>query len=231
MRNVRFAVAAALLASCSSAWAGNITFTPQLFDNVGFNVNVTYGPNGSLPGGTNENTSSSPQIDTSGSILGPVYCSDPWHDNYLGSQYVVDAHSSLSSDMPTDIISDASNRIGWILSHSPSNTDFSLAAVDERGAMQLAIWYTVDSTNSGSGFSYTGGDSGMFADYNNLVSFAGYNPNVGYGADFYAAQHNGNLYQDLVTVGSVPEPSTVVLGSIGFTLVILWGRFRKSKSA
>jgi hypothetical protein len=65
MRNVRVVVVA-LLASCSSAFAGD-TFTPQLFDNVGFNVTVTYGPNGNfgLPGAT-EGTSSSPQIDPSG---------------------------------------------------------------------------------------------------------------------------------------------------------------------
>ena len=76
-----------------------------------------------------------------------------------------------------------------------------------------------------------GGLNIMQTDYNNLVSFAGYNPNVGYGANFYEAQHNGNLYQDLVTVNAVPEPSTVMLGSIGFTLVVLWGRFRNHKSA
>jgi hypothetical protein len=70
MRNVKVVVVA-LLASCSSAFAGD-TFTPQLFDNVGFNVTVTYGPNGNfgLPGAT-EGTSSSPQIDPSGFIVGP----------------------------------------------------------------------------------------------------------------------------------------------------------------
>jgi hypothetical protein len=97
--------------------------------------------------------------------------------------------------------------------------------------MQPAIWYTTVDTDTGSGFSYTGGSAGMLTDYDNLISFSGYNPGSVYGADFYETQHNGNLYQDLVTVGSVPEPSTVVLGSIGFTLVVLWGRFRKSKSA
>jgi hypothetical protein len=228
MRNIRFAVAA-LLASCSSAWAGDITFTPQLFDNVGFNVNVTYSANANfgLPGGTNESTSSSPQIDTSGSILGPVYCADPWHSNYLGSSYTVNASSALPAFDNAGDFADASNRIGWILSHAPPNADFSSTAVDERGAMQLAIWYTVDHDN----FSYTGGDSGMQSDYNSLVSFVGYNSGDSYGASFYEAQHQGNLFQDLVTVNAVPEPSTVVMGSIGITMLALWGRFRNRKSA
>jgi hypothetical protein len=226
MRNVSFAVAV-LLASCSPAFAGD-TFTPQLFDNVGFNVTVTFGPNGNfgLPGAT-EATSSSPQIDTSGSIPGPVYCADPWHSNFLGSPYTVNASPTLPAADNAGSFADASNRIGWILSHAPSNADFGTSAVDERGAMQLAIWYTVDYNH----FSYTGGDSGMQTDYNSLVSFAGYNPGDSYGANFYEAQHSGNLFQDIVTVDAVPEPSTVVMGSIGLTLVVVWGRFRNRKQA
>ena len=121
------------------AQAGSTVVTPQLYDpSVGFNVNVTYGRNGSLPGATDLNTSSSPQFTSPGSV--PAYCSDPWHENVLGSPYTV-------------------------------------------------------------------------------VS--------AYGADFFAAEHSGNLFQDLVTVGSVPEPTTALLGSVGLVVVALWAKFRK----
>jgi hypothetical protein len=219
------------------AQAGSTVVTPQLYDpSVGFNVNVTYGRNGSLPGATDQNTSSSPQFTSPGSV--PAYCSDPWHENVLGSPYTVVSASGLSaSDIGTAPggyaaigAGDASNRIGWIMSHAPSDSNSSLAAVDERGAMQLAIWYTVDAYYDHglqSQFSYTGGDAGMRADYNALVSFAGYNNCTTYGADFFAAEHSGNLFQDLVTVGSVPEPTTALLGSVGLVVVALWAKFRK----
>jgi hypothetical protein len=211
--------------------------TPQLYDpSVGFNVNVTYGRNGSLPGATDLNTSSSPQFTSPGSV--PAYCSDPWHENVLGSPYTVVSASGLSA---SDIgnaprghaaigVSDASNRIGWIMSHAPSDSNSRLAAVDERDAMQLAVWYTVDAYYDHglqSQFSYTGGDAGMRADYNSLVSFAAYNNSTTYGADFFAAEHSGNLFQDLVTVGSAPEPTTALLGSVGMVVVALWAKFRK----
>jgi hypothetical protein len=161
------------------AQAGSTVVTPQLYDpSVGFNVNVTYGPNGSLPGATDQNTSSSPQFTSPGS--GPAYCSDLWHDNYLGNPYTVASVSGLSA---SDIgnapggyaaigAGDASNRIGWIMSHAPSDSNSSLA-------------------------------------------------------DFFAAEHSGNLFQDLVTVGSVPEPTTALLSSVGLVVVALWAKFRK----
>jgi hypothetical protein len=209
------------------AQAGNTDVTPQLYDpSVGFNVNVTYGPNGSLPGATDQNTNCSPQFTSPGSV--PAYCSDPWHENFLGSPYTV---ASASAGGHAAIgVGDASNRIGWIMSHSPSDSNNSLAAVDERGAMQLAVWYTVDAYHDHglqSQFSYTGGDAGMQADYSSLVSFAAYNSCTTYGADFFAAEHSGNLFQDLVTVGSMPEPSTALLGSVGLVVVALWAKFRK----
>ena len=50
--------------------------------------------------------------------------------------------------------------------NQPQNT------VDQRAAVQLAMWYTIDNK----GFSYTGGDSTLRTDYNALIGFAGYNP-------------------------------------------------------
>lgn len=242
MKNVALLLCALVVSCfCVSANAGGLTFTPQLYDNVGFNVDITYGPNGGLAGATNQNTSSSPQLDTSGSFsnLTPVYCTDIWHENYLGSPYQVNSSALLPpsgvGDAPAGFtaisVTDASNRIGWLLSQSSNPSDFSAAAVDQRGAIQLAIWYTVDAyynhSTLASSFSYTGGSAGMASDYASLVSFAGYNPNAGYDASFYAAGHNGNLYQDLVTTGSVPEPNSMVLGSIGLTFLALWSRWRK----
>jgi hypothetical protein len=241
------AFAAVLAITCVPANAGNIT--PQLYDpGVGFNVNVTYGNSqGGLTGLVNANTSSSPQVDPVSFGQTPVYCVDLWHDNVLGNSYVVNPTNLLpTSDIglapgnATAISAqDASNRIGWILSQAPSNTDYSQTAVDERGAIQLAIWYTTDAyyvpapTGLASSFSYTGGDTAMRSDYDTLIGFGGFTfPLPPYNADanFYAAQHNGVLFQDLVigNVTSVPEPSSVTLGCIGLFLICLWNRHRRA---
>ncbi len=242
MSRVRYGLAFLVvsLSISANANASLITFTPQLYDPVGFNVTVTYGPNGSLPGAT-QTTSSSPQIDTSGSFsnLTPVYCTDMWHDNYLGSPYQVNPSASLSIGdtpnvyLPAISVTDAENRIGWLLTHNPNPSDHGAAAVDERGAIQLAIWYTTDAYHSpwylsglGSSFSYTGGSAGMAGDYNALVSFAGYNPDTYYAANFYSAEHDGRLYQNLVTMSAVPEPSSLALGGIGIILTLLFRRLR-----
>jgi hypothetical protein len=103
---------------------------------------------------------------------------------------------------------------------------------DARAAVQLAIWYTVDSI----GFSMGTSDSTITNDYNALISFAGYNSADTYTAAFWQATHDptNTFYQNLVsdppggviTTASVPEPSSRVLASISilFLAVMNWWR-------
>ena len=188
-------------------------------------VNVTY----SNPDGTGSITQSvyaDPQV--SGGTTAPIYyCVDLWHDNYLGSTYTITPVSTLT--YTTSTFSDVDNRIAWLMNQPQ-------ATVDERAAVQLAMWYTIDDvkTPSFSGFSFTGGDIALVNDYNLLISFAGYIPGHGYEAQFWGATHdpNDSLYQNLVSAGggihtsSVPEPSGVVLAFMGMSsaLGFYWRR-------
>jgi hypothetical protein len=93
----------------------------------------------------------------------------------------------------TSTFFDMDNRLGWLLTQNQG-------LVDDRAALQLAIWYTVDNVHNSQldGFSFTGGDSTLRSDYNQLISFAGYEAGVEYSADFWQAVHDASntLYQD-----------------------------------
>ena len=136
------------------------------------------------------------------------YCIDLWHDNNLGSTYTFNPASSIS--FTTSTFSDVDNRLAWLVDQ-PQNT------VDERATVQLALWYTVDNiqTTHFSGFSYSGGDATLRSEYNALISFSGYDPNVQYSANLWAANHNpeNTLYQNLIS--GVPEPSSLLLANVG----------------
>ena len=66
------------------------------------------------------------------------------------------------------------------------------------------------------------GNSTITNDYNQLISFSGYDPGHSYDAEFWQATHDaGNtLYQDLASApgadfhaNSVPEPSSFAMGA------------------
>lgn len=204
---VLLSAALAVIALARAAEAGQITDL-TLYDGTSNSPIVTVNYSNADGSGNNyAETYADPQV--SGGTTAPIYyCIDLWHDNYLGSTYTFDATATLS--YVTSTFADVDNRLAWLV-NQPQNT------VDERAAVQLAMWYTIDNIVTGSfaGFSYTGGDSTLRTDYNQLISFAGYNPDVSYTADFWAANHDpGNtLYQDLIS--SVPEPNTLVLAGIG----------------
>ena len=84
--------------------------------------------------------------------------------------------------------------------------------------MQLAIWYTVDNkpNESLAGFSMLRAIQRSPRTTTSLISFAGYDPSTNYAANFWQATHDpsNTLYQDLVSAGSVPEPSTWSLSMI-----------------
>jgi hypothetical protein len=197
------------LASIGPAEAG-LFQDLQLYDGTGGAPTVTI--DYTNPDGTGSNSAyvyADPQVSYGSSTM--YYCVDLWHDNYLGSSYTITPVSSMTFSDST--FSDVDNRIGWLLTQ-PQDTP------DERAAVQLAIWYTVDNINNG--FSFSGGDATLTGDYNALISFAGYNPAVNYAADFFQAAHDSTntLDQNLVCapdgVGaqSVPEPGSLVLAGI-----------------
>ncbi len=194
--------------------AGQIT-NLQLVDGTSGSPTVTvYYTNANGSGSNSAYVYADPQV-SNGTTTPMYYCVDLWHDNYLGSTYTINQVSSMAFGDST--FSDADNRIGWLLTQDQSTAD-------ERAAVQLAIWYTVDNVHNPSlaGFSFTGGDATLTSDYNTLISFAGYKPSVNYSADFWQATHDpGNtLYQDLVSApsglitASVPEPGSIVLAGI-----------------
>lgn len=196
--------------------AGQIT-NLQLYDGTSGSPTVTI--NYTNADGTGVNSAyvyADPQV--SYGTTNPVYyCVDLWHDNYLGSTYTINAVPSLP--FSTSTFADADNRIGWLVTQDQSTPD-------ARAAVQLAIWYTVDNihNNQLAGFSIQTGDTTLANDYNALIQFAGYNPNLSYAATFWQATHDpsNTLYQNLVSadpnhfsLGSVPEPSGLVLAGIG----------------
>ncbi len=199
----------ALLTLAASARAGQIT-NLQLDDGTSGSpiVTVDYS-NADGKGKNSVEVYADPQV--SGGTTAPIYyCIDLWHDNNLGSTYTI-APVSSRSYAETSTFSDVDNRLAWLMNQAQDTAD-------ERGAVQLAMWYTIDNvhTTGFSGFSFRGGDTALRDDYNVLIDFAGYDPDVHYDARFWAATHdrNNTLYQDLISAG-VPEPDGRVLLGIG----------------
>jgi hypothetical protein len=205
-----------------SANADSIT-NMQLYDGPAAPTATITFTNADGTGSNTESVYADPQV--SGGTTAPLcFCVDLWHDNAVGDTYTITQVASMTFANST--YSDVDNRIGWLMSQDQSTAD-------ERAAVQLAIWDTVDNK----GFSMTSGDSTITADYSALTAFTGYNPAVTYAADFWQATHDptNTLYQDLVSAntgsivsdGAVPEPSTQVMMSISvlfFALLTWWRR-------
>jgi hypothetical protein len=214
LKHVSLGAVLAVISFVGAADAGEIT-NLQVYDGTSNSPIVTvYYTNANGTGSNSAETYADPQVN--GGTTAPLYyCIDLWHDNYLGSSYTITPVSYISYSQ-TSTLSNVDNRLAWLV-NQPQNT------VDERAAVQLAIWYTVDNK----GFSYSGGDSILRSDYDSLISFAGYNPDVTYSAQLWCATHDSTntLYQNLisaipghtVTTGAVPEPNGLLLAMIGLS--------------
>ena len=213
-------IATCLLSLVTAAQGGQIT-NLQVYDGGNSptaTINFT-GADGT--GSYSQTVYADPQV-SAGTTAPVFYCVDLWHDNYLGSTYTITPVSSMS--FSNSAFADVDNRIGWLLFQDQSTPE-------ARAAVQLAIWYTVDNKPDASlaGFSMSTGDSTITNDYNQLVSFSGYNPAQNYEAQFWQATHDekNTLNQDLVsTVGpnfhlnSVPEPSSAAMGACGLLFLV-----------
>jgi hypothetical protein len=204
----------ALLTIPEAAEAGQIT-NLQLYDGTSGSpvVTVTY----SNADGTGKNSVEAyadPQV--SGGTKAPIfYCIDLWHENDPGSTYTITPVSTRSY-ADTSTFSDVDNRLAWLMNQAQ-------ATADERGAVQLAMWYTIDDAHTAgfSGFSFSGGDSALVHDYDDLISFAGYDPSVHYDAQLWAATHDSRnmLNQDLISA-AVSEPDGRVLLGVGLLAAV-----------
>ena len=209
-----------LVALVSTARGGQIT-NLQLYDGGSSPtaiINYT-GANGT--GSFSADVYADPQV-SYGTTAPVFYCVDLWHDNSLGSTYTINPVSSMA--LANSTFFDVDNRIGWLLSQDQSTAE-------SRAAVQLAIWYTVDNkpNESLSGFSMTASSSVTTSDYNQLISFSGYDPGQSYGAQFWQATHDASntLYQDLVSdpppdfhPNAVPEPTSLACGAPGLLFLI-----------
>jgi hypothetical protein len=156
----------------------------------------------------------------------PMYCVDLVHDNYLGSSYTITPWSS--PNIPPK------NEIAWLAENAAKNADSSVNPVDYRAATQLAIWKLLDPAN----FDFWGGDSALKPLYTSLLNSSAYDPNTNYvpGANFFAAHHDGALFQDLVgawgppplgPLFSLPEPSTFAISGVGALGMLAFGLRRR----
>jgi hypothetical protein len=208
----------ALLTLPVSASAGQIT-KMQLYDTSPPIVTVTYS-NADGTGSNSLEVYADPQV--SGHTKAPIYyCIDLWHDNEVGSTYTITPVSTLSF-AATSKFSDVDNRLAWLM-NQPQDT------ADERGAVQLAMWYTIDNVpnNKFSGFSFSGGDDALQKYYNDLIRFREYDQSVSYAAQLWAATHDGGKYQDVISA-SVPEPAGRTLLGVGLLAVVCL-HFRRSR--
>jgi PEP-CTERM motif len=169
-------------------------------------VTVTY-TNIDGTGHNSATTYADPQV--SGGTANPLYyCIDLWHENDPGSSYAITPVSSISF-ADTSTFADVDNRLAWLVNQPQ-------ATVDERAAVQLALWYTTDNK----GFSYSGGDRTLYQDYKRLICFAGYNPSVIYGAEFWDATRPAGSSLDQNLISAVPEPSTLLLAALGMVAMV-----------
>jgi Thioester domain len=213
----------ALLTLPASAGAGQITDL-QLYDGTSNSPIVTIDySNANGTGNNSVEVYADPQV--SGGTKAPLYyCIDLWHDNDLGATYTITPASTMSY-AESSTFCDVDNRLAWLMQQAQNTPD-------ERAAVQLAMWYTIDNvqTRGFSGFSFTGGDAALRKDYNELISFAGYDPSVHYEAQFWAATHDSKntLYQNLISAAAVPEPDGRALLGIG-ALAVLGFRVRRGR--
>jgi hypothetical protein len=215
-----FGFASLWLVAAGTASAGQIS-NMQLYDGSAAPIVTIYYTGADGTGSLSSPAYADPQVNY-GTTAPVYYCVDLWHDTYVGQTYTINQVPSMTFANST--FTDVDNRIGWLLTQDQST-------VDERAAEQLAIWYTIDNkpNESLAGFAMTSSDPTITADYNALIGFAGYNPSTSYAANFWQATHDptNSLYQDLVTVGSVPEPNSITLSMISGLFLVglrLWRR-------
>jgi hypothetical protein len=152
-----------------------------------------------------------------------LYCTDTTHENSLGDTYTVNAVSSLPlTSTPT--YSDAGNRIAWALEQTASTAD-------ARGAVQLLVWQIVDKQFNVN-WSATN-NSGLQAAYTLLAGQmqSQYNSNFNYqaGVEFLAANHDGDLYQNIAVM--TPEPSALITVTLGASGLIGFALLRRRRAA
>ncbi len=166
---------------------------------------------------------------SSGGSSIPLYCIDLVHDNYLGTSYNLTTWAN-----PSSFSSDALNRVAWAAENA------GLAGYGPAAA-QLVMWSAIDPAFKVINWN---GDNSLKTAYDNLVTAMNsqYNSQTSYlsQVQFFDAVHQpaSNLNQDLavlvppggLTINGIlvngftaPEPSTLVIASLGALGLIGYG--------
>ena len=232
----RLGLALSFLVFAAGQVKGDTPITISMYDSNSPVVGIVYTASGG--GTTSANVYAGAQR---ANELGttPVYCIDLTHDNYVPTSYHVDPTTSPGNPAisPTTL-----NKVAWVVEYADL-TYASSGDVLGRSAAQLLIWKLLDSNFAVSNWNGNTGSGSLEEAYDGLLTTMNslYVASHNYlaGVQFYNAQHNNFLYQDLVigagtfdpTVVGAPEPSSMAIAALGTVGLLAYGLQRRTRTS
>jgi hypothetical protein len=210
MKKLALIIACMLIIGSGAAFADTLQ-TGSTYTAISISFNGTNTTWNGVVGGGSFNTSY-----LNGSQLPWIYCVDLEHTIGLSTQYDATQVSLDGIVNGTDVAN--KKQVAWLLSTYAD----SAISTDEMGGLQAAIWEVIYGTQ----FAFTGGGS-MLTEYNkyfDAVSAVTNPPDLVANFDWLSPQKGGSstTYQGEVT--RVPEPSLLLLLSMGIGAAALVSR-------